>query len=244
MRIAIIEDEPLAADKLKGYIAQYWPEAEIVAELCQVSQVLAFFAVPRQLELIFSDIELTDGQVFSAMQQLDLPCPVIFTTSYDNFWMQAFQSQGIEYLLKPFSYKRFCQAMTNYAQLSSAMTQVAGPQNDRQYKHRFIIKKPTGSEVLPVADISCFRAANGVILARDRRGEYHIIGESSITELEARLDPQQFFRLNRSEVLNLAYLQRFEPYAKDTLAVYISQLSEPMITSKTRSAGFRRWLEG
>jgi len=244
MRIVIIEDEPLAAQKLTGYIAQYWPEAEIVAELGQVSQVLAFFAGSPQIDLIFSDIELSDGQVFSAMRQLDLPCPVIFTTSYNDFWMDAFQSQGIEYLLKPFSYKRFCQALTNYAQLSAAMNKGAESSADKQYKTRFVVKKSSGSVVLPIADISCFRAANGVILARDKQGEYHIISESSITELESRLDPRQFFRLNRSEVLNFTYLERFEPYAKDTLAVYVQQLNEPMITSKTRSAGFKRWLEG
>ncbi|GAC17621.1 LytR/AlgR family response regulator transcription factor [Paraglaciecola arctica] len=246
MRVVVIEDEPLAKQKLIGFITRYFTDATIVAQFDKTSDVLAFFASEQQLDLIFSDIELLDGQVFSALNSLDLPCPVIYTTSYDHHWAQAFQNQGIEYLLKPFSYKRFSQAMLSYEQLKinfSSSKKTILVDNGTPYKSRFLLRNAQAIEVLRTEDIVCLRATSGVISAYDKSGQHHMLTGNSISELEQQLDPKQFFRLNRSDLINLDYICAFENYGKDTLAVSTNVLDQPLITSKTRTAQFKKWLD-
>lgn len=244
MKVLIIEDEQLAAEKLMGYLKRYQPDAEVVAQLSSVTQVLEFFAAnPEavQLDLIFSDVELTDGQVFTALEQLDLPCPVLFTTAYDQYWMQVFQYQAVDYLLKPFSYPRFAEAMLNFAQLKHKLQQpvvAAAP----AYKKRFLLRKGQSLSILPVADILLIRAANGVLLATDKHNSVHILTEANLGDIETQLDPSEFFRLNRSDIIHISSILQVEPYNKESVAVVLSCEKEPAFSSKTRTALFRKWL--
>jgi len=244
MKVLIIEDERLAAEKLAGYLKRYQPDAEVVAQLSSVAQVLEFFGADQkaqQLDLIFSDVELTDGQVFTALEQLDLPCPVLFTTAYDQYWMQVFQYQAVDYLLKPFSYPRFAEAMLNFAQLKHKLQQpavAAAP----AYKKRFLLRKGQSLSILPVADILLIRAANGVLLATDKHNSVHILTEANLGDIETQLDPSEFFRLNRSDILHISSILQVEPYNKESVAVVLSCDKEPAISSKTRTALFRKWL--
>jgi DNA-binding LytR/AlgR family response regulator len=244
MKVLIIEDEQLAAEKLMGYLKRYQPDAEVVAQLSSVAQVLEFFAAnPEavQLDLIFSDVELTDGQVFTALEQLDLPCPVLFTTAYDQYWMQVFQYQAVDYLLKPFSYPRFAEAMLNFAQLKHKLQQpvvAAAP----AYKKRFLLRKGQSLSILPVADILLIRAANGVLLATDKHNSVHILTEANLGDIETQLDPSEFFRLNRSDIIHISSILQVEPYNKESVAVVLSCEKEPAFSSKTRTALFRKWL--
>ncbi|WP_233080375.1 LytR/AlgR family response regulator transcription factor [Rheinheimera soli] len=244
MKVLIIEDELLAAEKLAGYLKRYQPDVEIVAQLSSVAQVLEFFSAgPKavQLDLIFSDVELTDGQVFTALEQLDLPCPVLFTTAYDQYWMQVFQYQAVDYLLKPFSYPRFAEAMLNFAQLKHKLQQpviAAAP----AYKKRFLLRKGQSLSILPVADILLIRAANGILLATDKNNSVHILTEANLGDIETQLDPSEFFRLNRSDILHISSILQVEPYNKESVAVVLSCDKEPAISSKTRTALFRKWL--
>jgi DNA-binding LytR/AlgR family response regulator len=209
-----------------------------------VAQVLEFFGADpkaQQLDLIFSDVELADGQVFTALDQLDLPCPVLFTTAYDQYWMQVFQYQAVDYLLKPFSYPRFAEAMLNFAQLKHKLQQpvvAAAP----AYKKRFLLRKGQSLSILPVADILLIRATNGVLLATDKHNSVHILTEANLGDIEAQLDPSEFFRLNRSDILHISSILQVEPYNKESVAVVLSCDKEPVISSKTRTALFRKWL--
>lgn len=244
MKVLIIEDEQLAAEKLIGYLKRHQPDAEVVAQLSSVAQVLEFFAAEpkaKLLDLIFSDVELTDGQVFTALEQLDLPCPVLFTTAYDQYWMQVFQYQAVDYLLKPFSYPRFAEAMLNFAQLKHKLQQpvlTAAP----AYKKRFLLRKGQSLSILPVTDILLIRAANGVLLATDKHNSVHILTEANLGDIESQLDPSEFFRLNRSDILHISSILQVEPYNKESVAVVLSCDKEPAISSKTRTALFRKWL--
>lgn len=242
MKVLIIEDEALAAEKLIGYLQRQQPEVEIVALLGSVAEVLAFFGEPRALDLIFSDVELTDGQVFSALEQLDLPCPVLFTTAYDQYWMQVFQYQAVDYLLKPFSYSRFAEAMLNFAQLKHKLQLPAPVAEQASFKKRFLLRKGQSLAILPVADILLIRAANGVLLATDSSQQVHILTETNLGEVENQLDPSDFFRLNRSDIIHINSIVRVEPFSKEAVAVVLCCEHEPAISSKTRTALFRKWL--
>uniref|UniRef100_A0A486XWE6 Two-component system response regulator n=1 Tax=Rheinheimera sp. BAL341 TaxID=1708203 RepID=A0A486XWE6_9GAMM len=244
MKVLIIEDEPLAAEKLAGYLLRHQPDAKIIAQLSSVAQVVDFFSNNTQaasLELIFSDVELTDGQVFTALEQLDLPCPVLFTTAYDQYWMQVFQYQAVDYLLKPFSYPRFAEAMLNFAQLKHKLQQ-ANTVAETRYKKRFLLRKGQSLSLLPVADVGLIHAANGVLLATDKHNTVHILTESHLGEIESQLDPSEFFRLNRSDIVHISTIMQVEPYNKESVAVILRGEKDPIITSKTRTAAFRKWL--
>lgn len=244
MKVLIIEDEQLAAEKLAAYLKRYQPDAELVAQLSSVAQVVEFFAAEpkaQQLDLIFSDVELTDGQVFTALEQLDLPCPVLFTTAYDQYWMQVFQYQAVDYLLKPFSYPRFAEAMLNFAQLKHKLQQSVTATTPA-YKKRFLLRKGQSLSILPVADILLIRAANGVLLATDKHNSVHILTETNLGDIESQLDPAEFFRLNRSDIIHISSILQVEPYNKESVAVMLSCDKEPAISSKTRTALFRKWL--
>lgn len=247
MKVLIIEDEQLAAEKLLGYLTRQQPDAEVVAQLGSVAQVLQFFQTPQPLDLIISDVELSDGQVFSALEQLDLPCPVLFTTAYDQYWMQVFQHQAVDYLLKPFSYHRFAEAMLNFAQLKQKLRQTAasapvGQTTAAGYKKRFLLRKGQSLAILPVSDILLIRAVNGVLLATDVQHQVHVLTENNLGEIEAQLDPTEFFRLNRSDLLHISSIVKVEPYNKESVAVQLHCEQSPLISSKTRTAAFRKWL--
>ncbi|KKL01803.1 DNA-binding response regulator [Rheinheimera mesophila] len=244
MKVLIIEDEVLAAEKLAAYLKRYQPDAELVAQLSSVAQVIEFFSADpkaQQLDLIFSDVELTDGQVFTALEQLELPCPVLFTTAYDQYWMQVFQYQAVDYLLKPFSYPRFAEAMLNFAQLKHKLQQPVTAAT-LAYKKRFLLRKGQSLSILPVADILLIRAANGVLLATDKHNSVHILTEANLGDIENQLDPSEFFRLNRSDIIHISSILQVEPYNKESVAVVLSCDKEPAISSKTRTALFRKWL--
>ncbi|MCT6698405.1 LytR/AlgR family response regulator transcription factor [Rheinheimera sp. 4Y26] len=262
LKVLLIEDEPLAAEKLAGFIQRYQPAAEIVAVLTSVAEVLAFFEQDELplLQLIFADIELRDGAVFKALAQLDLPCPVIFTTSYDQYGVQAFSHQAVGYLLKPFTYKVFSDTMEKLTQLknkllaqaqmpaaSAAITLAAAqalPTTPPQpgYRQRFLLKQGQGLKLLEAANISCIRAVKGILLAQDEKGQSLMLSENNVQQLAESLDPSRFFQLNRSDIIQINFIERLEPYGKENLAVYLRGQTEPLISSKTRTALLRKWL--
>lgn len=266
LKVLLIEDEPLAAEKLAGFIQRYQPAAEIVAVLTSVAEVLAFFEQdePPLLQLIFADIELRDGSVFQALSQLDLPCPVIFTTSYDSYGVQAFSHQAVGYLLKPFTYKMFSDTMEKLTQLKNkllaqadmpralAATTLAPAQPTtvlpttaaplQGYRQRFLLKQGQGLQILEVTNISCIRAVKGILLAQDENGQSLMLSENNVQQLAESLDPSRFFQLNRSDIIQINFIERLEPYGKENLAVYLRGQTEPLISSKTRTALLRKWL--
>ncbi|MFA0811510.1 LytR/AlgR family response regulator transcription factor [Microbulbifer epialgicus] len=237
----------MAAEKLANHISKYNPQAKIFGPLDKVTKVKKFLLKENSLDLIFSDIELLDGSVFHTLSEIDLPCPIIYTMTYDYYWMQAFQNMGIEYLLKPFSYKRFTNAMIAFEQLKENFSKNNTKQGESTdqigFRRRFLLRKRQGMKVIQVEDIICLRAEGGIIIAQDKNGLNHSLVQQSVTDLESQLNPQDFFRINRSAIINIQYVQRFENYGKDTLAIYLSGLDEPLITSKTRSPNFRQWLD-
>lgn len=261
LKVLLIEDEPLAAEKLAGFIQRYQPAAEIVAVLTSVAEVLAFFEQDELplLQLIFADIELRDGAVFKALAQLDLPCPVIFTTSYDSYGVQAFSHQAVGYLLKPFTYKVFSDTLEKLTQLKNkllaqadiapapAATTLAAAQSvpttpQPGYRQRFLLKQGQGLQLLEAANISCIRAVKGILLAQDEKGQSLMLSENNVQQLAESLDPSRFFQLNRSDIIQINFIERLEPYGKENLAVYLRGQTEPLLSSKTRTALLRKWL--
>ena len=264
MNILILEDEVLAARQTVQFLARAGLAESAPPVVRSIGKALAWLQTNPMPDLIFSDIELLDGNVFALYEQFRVTCPVIFTTAYDQFLLPAFRGNGIAYLLKPFEYEQFHEALDKYHLLRSSLRPAAaGPaeaslspqvlrelsealrhHNQPQYKQRFSVRTRTGLYLLLVDDIAYVQADEGVTFAVDAAGaRYPLTG--SLAELERQLDPRRFGRLNRSELVNIAFVEKMEPYFNNRLAVQLRiRPATTLMTSAAQTPEFRRWLEG
>jgi DNA-binding LytR/AlgR family response regulator len=263
MNVLIIEDEELSARQITQLLAAYDPAATVAGVVKSIDKGLAWFAKNPMPDLIFSDIELLDGNVFALYAEVSISCPIIFITAYDQFLLQAFKSNGIAYLLKPFTAEQFGETLDKYhflrrsfapaspvapaapalspevlAELSQALRN-----NNRTYKQRFSVRLRNSLYILAVEDVTYLQADEGVVFAVDKQGaRYPLTG--TLTEQEKLLDPTKFFRINRSELVNISYVEKVEPYFNNRLSIKLKTGLDALVTSTAQTSEFRKWLEG
>ena len=250
MRVVIIEDEPPASVKLSEFIERYDREIQIIARLESVKDSLVWFGENRSPDLVFSDIELLDGNVFNLFESGKVTCPIIFTTAYDQFWLQAFERNSIAYLLKPFAFEKFVAAMQKFEMLKQTFIsaqkdfwrEIQTSFTEPKYKERFVVKVRGGIRLLETRQISYIKTQNEIPFAFDAAGNKFPLKEN-LTELEQILDPKTFFRLNRSEIVNLNFIERLEPDFHDRLVINLRNSNVKLTSSANRTANLRKWLE-
>ncbi|MDP4529527.1 LytTR family DNA-binding domain-containing protein [Alkalimonas delamerensis] len=257
-KLVIIEDEPLARNKLKRLLQELPDETEIISELTSVTEVDAYLAKMPAVDLIFSDIELTDGNVFQSFQRYTPPCPVIFITAYDQFMLDAFETHGIGYLLKPYSLEKLLQVWQKFRQLTSSssetlsqpalhqlqalLNQLPAQVKAPEYPSRLPIRQQQQIYFLTVSDLVYIQADGGLLLGYDITGKRHFLPFTSLQALMEILDPACFFRINRSELVQLKYIERLERYCKNTLLIHLKLGTVQLKTSQSRTAAFTAWL--
>lgn len=254
-KILIIEDEAPARKKLKRYLKQACSSYEIVAELETVAEAKSLLTQTHDIDLIFSDIELRDGNVFEVYKGLSINCPIIFATAYNEFLMKAFEANGIEYLLKPYSFERFSNAWDKFIRLKGSPSinynELMGTihhllkdnqENSIEYKEQFAIKTHKEIYFLKVEDIVFFQADNGIIFAFDKRNKRHIMPQTVFKDIELFLDPKKFFRINRSESVQRKFIDKIERYTKNTVSIYLNSESKIVKTSQNNTGEFNAWL--
>lgn len=250
MRVVVIEDESLAAEKLCDFIGRYDDSIDIAAKLDSIHESRKWFRSNPAPDLIFSDIELLDGNVFEFLQNVESSSPIIFTTAYDQFLMQAFARNGIAYLLKPFDYETFVGAMQKLEKLrqkfvAAQITLWREIKNDlikKRYKERLVVKVRGGIKFVETEQITYFQIRDGLLFALDAVGNKHPINEN-LNQLEQMLDPDRFFRINRSEMINLKFIERLEPYFNDRLIVRVQNSKVKLVSSINRTPKLRKWIE-
>lgn len=255
MKILVLEDEKLAAQNLIRLLSEYFEEEIFIQWVQSVRQGLEYLQRNEAPDLILSDIELLDGQVFALYQQFDVSSPIIFTTAYDQYLLEAFQTNGIAYLLKPIKDEDLFSALDKYfklfkndkaPQLNAAMItefKKALSDSKKEYKKRFTIKKNAGIFLLNTIDIVYILAKNDLIYAIDQQQKKHILNYR-MSELEKLLDPKSFFRINRSEIVHIQYIEKMEPYFGNRLIIHLNGIKEKLKTSGPKTVSFRKWLEG
>lgn len=255
IKLILLEDELPARKKLVRMIDELQLKVEILAEIESVEGGIAYFQSQPMPDLIISDIELRDGNSFELFQNVPLSCPIIFTTAYNEFWMEAFESNGIAYLLKPFSLDKLKQAwdkfelltrqspvQTQWLQGLQAMIRNHGePQST--YKTRFSIPTTKGTYFLEVKNISYFLAEGGLVYAKDESGKKHLMRELTLKEIEEAVDPHQFFRINRSELVQKSYIQGLERYTKNAIGIKLNGINRLLICSQSQTPPFLKWIE-
>ena len=196
MRIVIIEDEKPAAQKLQKAIIKCNGNIEVAAILGSTKDATAWLRENPLPELIFMDIELSDGLSFSIFEEVPITCPVIFTTAYDEYWQEAFEHNSIDYLLKPVLQEKLETALKKYETLKKYFTLnyqklKQWQSENNEYKKRFLVKRGADYISIKTEDIPYFYATHKLVCMVDNKNQKFIL-DQSLADIETRLDPSQF----------------------------------------------------
>jgi len=209
MKAVIVEDEFIAAQNLQRLISQVAGDIEVIAILQSVEESVEWFANHPVPDLVFMDIHLADGSSFSIFEKVNISCPIIFTTAYDEYALKAFEVNSIDYLLKPINTKSFERAIAKFRQLASTNDNTATSiaklldtfkKTKAAYKSHFLIPYKDKLIPLPVERIACFYVENKMakIITTDNENFFM---DSSLEDLYLQLEPTEFFRANRQYIV-------------------------------------------
>ncbi len=252
MKIVIIEDEPRAATRLEKLILACQPSSEIVKTLESVKESLAFFATNPQVDLVFSDIQLADSLSFDIYAQTEVNAPIIFTTAYDQYAIEAFKTNGIDYLLKPIGEDELQKAFDKFKKLTrpnanpdlKAITDMLKSANTTSavFKQRFMVKVGAHIKSLNTADALAFYSKDKATFIYTHEKRSYVL-EQSLDLLENELDPEYFYRINRSYIISRQAAKDILTYSNSRLKIEINGLeNELIIVARERTKGFKTWL--
>jgi two-component system, LytTR family, response regulator len=253
MRMIIIEDEPLAAERLQFLLQQYDPLCSVDASLESIEESVKWFSNNKQPDIIFSDIQLSDGSAFEIFRKIKISSPVIFTTAYDKYALDAFKCLSIDYLLKPFTLEALRGAMDKLKLLQTQVLPSLINYEDiirllqpktRVYKTRFTGKIGNRLFFVKTRNIALFYADNKIVYLVTTDNEKYI-AEYTLEQLEELLDKNSFFRINRSMVVNICVISQVKPYDNNRLQVILKNNMNPgeAIVSRERVLDFRKWAD-
>jgi len=254
MKIILLEDEGIALRRLKKILMEIDPEIEIIAELESVFDAKNWFSqhIGTDTDLIFSDIQLSDGISFEVFESLQTELPIVFTTAYDEFALRAFKLNGVDYLLKPIQKEEVNKALDKFARsravysrdqlshLNEIIHQLKQPTKDAPVFIAYI-----KDQMIPVtaASVICFYINNQTVFAMTEQREF--VMSESLEEIECRLPGDQFFRANRQFIIQKRFVASAELYFNNRLVVHLLlKAPEKIVISREKCPQFKDWLTG
>jgi DNA-binding LytR/AlgR family response regulator len=250
MKVVIIEDEKLSAEHLTVLLHKIDSSVTIIARFDSIKTTVKGFKDGLKADLIFMDIHLADGNSFEIFNQIELEIPVIFTTAFDNYAIQAFKQNSIDYLLKPiglqdlqFAMEKFKkqQQIGNKDLISSIAT--AYQQLNKEYKTRFLVKLGQTIDTIKTEDIHHFETKESLSFLVTNKGNHHLI-DYTLDQLETMLQPKNFFRINRKIILNIQSIEKVNTYFNSRLSITTHFLdNDSRIVSRDRVNDFKKWLD-
>ncbi|WP_313376671.1 LytTR family DNA-binding domain-containing protein [Chishuiella sp.] len=250
MKIIIIEDEKPAARLLKRRVEKLG--YEITEMLHSVEESVFWLESNPHPDLIFMDIQLSDGLSFEIVDQVELSSAIIFTTAYDEYVLKAFKLNSIDYLLKPVDEEELKFALSKFEkQQQSASTLdileikklFTTTQTEKKYKERFSIKIGTSIKIVETENIECFFSENKASFIHTKENKNYLV-DFSLDKLEEQVDPKKFFRINRSQIIRIDCIKEITVYSNSRLKIRLSTFDDlEMIVSREKVADFKNWLE-
>jgi DNA-binding LytR/AlgR family response regulator len=247
MKIVLIEDEKPAAEKLKKALLKVNSSFEIVAVLGSVQSAEEWFSEQPMPELLFMDIELSDGLSFQLFDKIKITCPIIFCTAYDEYWQEAFEHNSIDYLLKPVNQDKLEQALSKYETLKQHFAQnlqqlLQSQQRTTDFKKRFLVKRGADYISIKTEDIAYFYATHKLVCMVDHQSQKFIL-DQSLADLEKETDPSVFYRVNRKYLVNVSAIQKIKSYPKSKLQLELQPTAqEEVIISQENVTAFKEWM--
>jgi DNA-binding LytR/AlgR family response regulator len=254
MTVLILEDEIPAYEKLAVHLNNFF-EDDIFHHWARSIEEGKLLLETNTYDLVLSDIQLLDGISLDLFKTVEVRCPIIFCSAYDNYLFQAFETNGIAYILKPYTDMDFRKAMDKYQSLfkqnefegilnneTLKALKLALKEGQFSYKKRFVIKRTRGIQLLNTTDISLIEASGDFCLATDHEGKKHPISQT-LSGLLPQLPPQKFFKINRSQIVHIDHIKEIENHFKNRLLLTIKGVGEKPMTSSSTTADFRKWLE-
>lgn len=263
MNVVIVEDERLTAQRLEGQLRKYDSSIAVLATLPSVEKAVAWFSQPVMpaVDLVFMDIHLQDGLAFRIIQQTDLTKPIIFTTAYDEYMLEAFRVNSIDYLLKPINYTELTAAIDKFRRLRQpgvampgvempgiatpgidALLQLLNTTKQAAYKDRFMIT--VGSKIYSVetADVAYFLLEERATFLVPHEG-LHLPMDYSLDKLYHMLDPDCFFRVNRQFITARSSIRSIETYSLTKIKLDLQPKPRfEVFLSSERVTEFKAWL--
>lgn len=250
MKIVIIEDEQLTAQRLEIMLKKYDNLVQIMAVLPSVAESVEWFKSNTDPDLIFMDIHLEDGQSFSIFEKINLDIPVIFTTAYDEYMIKAFKVNSVDYLMKPINYEELTGAIEKYKRLHEqhkekesmgALLQSIQPKEE--YKQRFLITIGSRLKTIEVSDIHYFFSAEKITFLVTKNNERFPV-DFSLDKLATVLDPAKFYRINRQMMLGINSITNIHVYPKGRLKIDVIPdfKKEEVMVSIDKVVEFKEWL--
>lgn len=253
MQVLIIEDEFHAVQYLSGLLRDLIPELTILATIDTVEDAVEWFKTNAAPELVFMDIQLADGLSFDIFKHVEVSAPVIFTTAFDQYTLRAFKLNSIDYLLKPVEPEELQAALAKYSKYHQTQTMTTDwqqllanlpiHQNDA-YRQRFLTKQGKSLTYLLTDDIAYLYSDEGITFAIDKQGKRFVI-DATIDRLHTELDPKDFFRINRGQIVHVKSIQQIDSWFSHRLKLKLSPHNEQHehVVSRDRVKDFKGWLD-
>ncbi len=254
MEVIIIEDEIAASKRLVNMLKKIDPGIEILSVFDSIEESVDYFASGKEPDLIFADIQLSDGLCFEIFRQVQVECAVIFTTAFDEYAIEAFKVNSIDYLLKPIGKNDLEAAIKKFQKIRSVvygkngknkLDQLLNKLNvfDKEYKSRFLVKTGQTMKIVTTDHIAYFYIENQLVFIIAKDGNRYLI-EHSLDELETMLDPEVFFRINRQMIISLESVKTIHPYFNSRLKLVLNpEQNEDVLVSRLKVSAFKKWLD-
>jgi DNA-binding LytR/AlgR family response regulator len=253
MRVLIVEDEPLAAAQLAALMAQLKPCSEIAGVCDTIESAVKWFKTNTQPDLAFFDIQLGDGLSFEIFNTIEIKTPVIFTTAYDQYALQAFKVNSIDYLLKPIdkeeltsSLKKFENLQLNYKTRipEDLIRELITSVGKKEYKKRFLVKIGTHLKAIVTDEVNYFYSfQKGTFLKASDSRNYLL--DQTLEVIEQLVDPIKFFRINRKYLVAIDSITDVLAYSNSRLKIKVkNQEEDDFLVAREKVKAFKEWLEG
>jgi two-component system response regulator LytT len=253
MNILIVEDEIKSAKSLASLVADLRPAAKVVAQLQSISSTVKHLSTQAEPDLIFMDIQLSDGNCFEIFKAVRVRCPIIFCTAFDEYMLEAFRANAIDYVLKPFSRDTIAAALEKVDMLKNFFQQPVQPNIEDILakitapppagKNSFLVFKDNKYTTVPTENIAYFfvKYESSFIITFDKQ-EYPV--NQSLDHIHQSLTEKQFYRLNRQYLINFTAVKEVEHYFARKLLVKLSvPAPEKLLVAKEKVTAFLEWLE-
>jgi len=251
LKVLIIEDEIIAANRIKDMLAAYDTNIDVINIIDNIVTAVNFISEDKErIDLILMDIQLADGLCFEIFEQIEVLIPVIFVTAYDDFTLKAFKVNSIDYLLKPIEQSELFQALNKFNSIRQKPSQLMNMDSlirtisnaNSAYKYRFLVKKPNGFIPISTSQIAYFYSEDKLTFIKTWDNCKHVI-DMTLEELISKLNPKEYFKISRSFIVQHKSVQEIKFHFNNRMLLKLKPLiDKDVFVSRNNSKPFKVWM--